>query len=438
MAIVIFYVSLTIFFLGFFGNSLFDYGILPRPFAVFTEISIALLFLISVLWRASTKTKYHIHFFFVLFFLGETLISMTATGTWSMAPIYSLRNLLRFYVLYLAYTNLPISDELIKKVNKYILMFLILQLPVAAIKFAYYGLSEITMGAYAVHEGSLTTMIPTVVIIYFLAYYHYGNKNKLYLLLTAAFVAYAIIGKKRAIVFFIPASLFFTHYLIFWKGSLRPLSKRLLNAVGISVLAVLLALSIISINPTLNPEHRIGGKIDLDYFFAFVRHYTTSTDSLGNSTGRTSTTIRVITDLSTSGLYTFLFGFGPGKITASILDPQRKIIVSKFLLNKLRVRYGLTPFTAVSVEYGIVGGLLFCSLLTWFIIQNRRHFCLENEPYWKALSLGNYGFSVFMLFFYFFYHPPALLGDTLPLGYFYVMATSRWRIQKLRSASPRS
>ena len=98
-------------------------------------------------------------------------------------------------------------------------ILLLLQLPVIAIKFSLYGISEKTQGAYAVDDGSMTTMLPIVVIFYLAAYYYIFRPNLGFILTGLGFVLFSIVGKKRAVFFLYPLQFLAIYYYIYVKAS---------------------------------------------------------------------------------------------------------------------------------------------------------------------------------------------------------------------------
>ena len=191
--------------------------------------------------------------------------------------------------------------------------------------------------------------------------------------------------------------------------------------------------SFLYFNDTLNPERERGGSVDVAYAINYAKEYTTGTDFYGHTTGRYSTTIRTFETLWDSGLTVFFFGFGPGATTVSIFDSAKSKEKVKDFFGRIKIAYGLTTLTKIGLEYGVLGILIFSSIIIVFIRMCIRHYKHENNPYWKAFAIGSVCFSFSMFFFFFGYHFPAFWGDTLPAIYFYAMAVVYTRLREINS-----
>ena len=63
---------------------------------------------------------------------------------------------MRFYLFYLALINLGLDETMLKRINKFLFILFIIQLPAVAYRFSIYGISELTIGTYATHGGGPT------------------------------------------------------------------------------------------------------------------------------------------------------------------------------------------------------------------------------------------------------------------------------------------
>ena len=191
-----------IFIIAYFGNSLVGYKIAP-PYLVWSlELLIYFLFLYALI---STKQKVVFPYvFYILFFILIAIFSILVNYSFNFEPIYGLRLLIRFYIFFLALVNLDLSDEEIKRINKFIFIILVIQIPVATIKLFVYGPGEQAIGSYSLTEGSLSTIIPLIAIGYLISYYFYYKRTYWYLFFSLGFVYFSIIAKKRALVFMLP------------------------------------------------------------------------------------------------------------------------------------------------------------------------------------------------------------------------------------------
>ena len=143
--------------------------------------------------------------------------SIAVNGSEATRAIFSLRLLYRFYFFYLGITLLDLDESSLKKINFFVAILLLLQLPVVAIKFYMYGIVEKTQGAYSL-DGSMTTMIPIVVIFYLAAYYCFYRSQLRFILTGIGFVFFSIVGAKRAVFFLYPFQFLAIYHYFYIKG----------------------------------------------------------------------------------------------------------------------------------------------------------------------------------------------------------------------------
>jgi hypothetical protein len=419
-----------IFLIPLCGGLIIQLGV-PKFATILIEIFIYLLLIISLISR-SGRGIFLPHLWFC--FIGMLMMTVCSIILSEIDPtraIFSLRLLFRFYFFYVALTFLELSDETLKKINLFLAFLLLFQLPVVAIKFHYYGISETTMGAYATSDGSLNATISITVLFYAAAYYLLYRPNLRYILVGIGFIVFAIVGSKRIVFFLYPIQFMAIYYYIYLKGKGATLTKKAGGLIVVLFLGVVLSSSILYFNKSLNPEGKVGGKIDYEYAFDYAHDYNTGEDGYGYTYGRIATTERVFEWLTNSGVEKFFFGFGPGIYTPSLFDSKRE--KKRFLerKNEFMIGYGMTPVSQIALEYGIVGVLFYTLIVFNLAGMCWKYYKLETDPYWKAFAAGSVGFSFSMLFFYFCYHATAIWGDTLPALYFYAMAVVYTRLKRI-------
>ena len=429
--------------LALFGDLIFSFGI-PNYFSILTEGLIILLFLLSLI--TSTNEKIYIpHFFYTFFIMVIISISSIILNRVSFLPaLYSIRLLYRFYFFFISLVLLNLSDNEIRKFNNFIAFLLLMQFPVIVVKFFMYGIAEQTHGAYG-GGGSLTTMLPMIVIYYFAAFYFFYKSKFWYALAACIFIMFSIVGGKRAVAFLYPVQFFSIYYYYFVKGTGASFSKKIGVFFVSSFIILLVTGSVFYFNRTLNPEGKVGGSIDPTYALDYASKYTTNVNPEGYSTGRFSSTVRTFEVLWNSRLDKFLFGYGPGAITPSVLQSKEDKIKFQKVSNLFRIKYGWTSMTRIAAEYGILGVFAFSLLISFFFKICIIYYKNESVPYWRAFAAGSAGFSMLMLFFFPTYAQSAFLGDTLPVLYFYAMAVVciknkafiKTKYVKLASVDPR-
>lgn len=412
--------------MAFFGNSLVGYNIMPQHLILLTEISIYLLFIISLLNCAKYKKKISFDLaplFFFLIFVG--ILSAISNNYLTIRIILSLRTALRFYIFYLALINLNIDEQFSKKINNILFTLFVIQIPVAAIKFYFYGVSEETIGTYAVVGGGNTTIIPLLCLAYLFSYYSFYKKRIIYIILGFGFIIYGLIGAKAALLFLIPLALAGLYYLNYIKGKGFNFVRDFATIFLIVIVSATIVVAYVKYQPRLNPEKKIGGSFNLKYAYNYAKKYTTGESykerniEAEHAAGRIATTKLALSKILNGGFVQIFFGYGPGIMTASALDEKAYMNPRIMAIKK---SYGHTGAIYVFVEYGFLGFFIFFAVYSIFIIRCYKLFKKEKDPYWKAFSSGSFAFAILYLFIYVAYNTEPVRGDVIPPVYYYIMA----------------
>jgi hypothetical protein len=415
--------------IAFFGDSLVGYGLIPYYFTLATEVSVYLLLLYSIISTSRRHETYRLHLsFFFAFLLIGALCSILLNKNFDYQPLLSLRLIFRFYFFYLALINLKIDTAGLKKINKLLFVLFLIQLPVAAIKFYLFGLSEETIGTYGVKGGGLTPVIPIIALGYLTGYYFFHKAKKLYILLALGFFLLGVVGVKAVLLFLYPATFLGLYYLLFIRERRISYHKNLLMFIFVVMIAAGAGAAIISTSNRLNPERAAGGgSIDIFYALESTKEYTLRrSDDRKHGYGRVATTIIAFQTAWNGGLGCFILGYGPGSITESVLNLNRRID-SRII--RIEQSYGVTGMVYVLIEYGIFG-VIVMSLIFWILTRlSWKWYNYEKEPYWKAFSFGTFVFS-FLYALVFFTYNRTFISDTVPVVYFYAMATMYFRYRE--------
>ena len=410
-----------IFFLVLFGGLIEGLGA-PRQFAFAIEFLIAILLLFSIFGRSGKGLPLpHLwHIFFSFLFI--TIFSIYVNDSQLDRPIFSLRMIFRFYFFYVAIIIMQPDNLLIKKLNWFIALLLVLQFPVVAVKFSQYGIHERTHGAYAVYDGSIAAMLPVVVVFYFSAFYYLYQPKIIYLIIGIGYIILSIVGEKRAVLFIYPFQFIAIYYFFYVKGKGGNVSKKVFGLIVLIPFVILLTGTILYFHKTLSPDRQIRGRVDLAYALEYAKQYSYGVDGYGRTYGRIATTLRVIEILKDSGVTQILLGVGPGSTTPSFLDSKTEREAFERRYETFKIAYGLTSINRIALEYGLAGVLIFISMLVGLTRMCLKLHRIETEPYWKAFAAGSVWFSFAMFFFAITYHFTAFWGGTMPALYFYSMA----------------
>ena len=420
-----------IFFVAFFADSLVGYNLIPAHVTIVTELLIYLLFLYSLVASRTRLKDYRPHLVpLFAFFLTVALCSIVVNNTFNFRPIFSLRLILRFFIFYLALINLGLTDGQLKKINTLLFILFIIQLPASAIKFYFYGFSEKTMGTYTARGGGLTTLIPIIALGYLAGYYVFHKAKKVYLLLGIGFVLYGIVGMKAALLFLYPITFLGLYYLVYIKGMGVNVARDLSKVAFIVLISIAVAVTIICVQPRLNPERTEGGSVDISYALKNAQKYTTGMNSRNDEygVGRFATTMLVFDQIWNGGIAPLFFGYGPGCLTRSILhggpiDPR---------IVRIGGSYGKTGMIFILTEYGLFGLIPLSLMFCIFTHMCWKWYNYEKEPYWKAFATGSLVFALLNLFIFFAYNTLPIAGDTIPPVYFYAMSVMYLRLKEIK------
>jgi len=421
----------------FFGGSLESYHLVPPIFNWMTEPLIYSLFIYSLFKKGMSGGSFFFPLFpRIVFFLFVGLVSSIYNGSLGFDFIFSIRLILRFYILYLAVLNLDLTESQIKKILYFVLFLFLIQIPTSVIKLFIYGQGEAAIGTYSVNEGSLSTMIPLIAIGYIVSFYIYYKRAWVSLACCAGFVAFAFIGGKRAPVFMIPVLIFFLATLIIITGEFKSVAMKI--SIGkMFFLLFFLTFSVVLVGlryiPTLNPERKVGGSINFSHAAEFASEYTRNTAGGTPYTGgRLSTTKRIFSVMTNDGFERFLLGFSPGSYTESRFSSSK---TRRDLVNKFKIIYGLTPLGYIQIEYGFLGVMIYFSILSSLFMRCVSGWRKETDVFWKMFLFGSSSFAFTMIFLWGCYHPPSMLGDTIPCVFFILMACAESRTKFVKQES---
>jgi hypothetical protein len=421
-----------LFAIAFFGNLLVDYQFIPAEVTLLTELSAYLLLCLGLIRSGQSRAAISIHLSYLYgAFLLVAIISAVLNGGLSQRIFIGLRPILRFYIFYLALINLRLSEKQYKAINILLFVIFILQLPASGIRFLQHGFAEHTIGTYAAHGGGITPIIPIIAIGYLAGFFIFCKPKPIHLLLGAGFVMFGIMGAKRVLFFLLPASLIGIYYLGYVKGKKTSLIKQLPLIVIVIGTGMAVQLFMMKNIASLNPEYKEGGTASYSHVLEYAQKYEAGKGAIhGAGGGRFSTTLIGFETIFGGDIAQTFFGFGPGSTMKSKFDSERR--VDKRLISFV-ASYGQTGFAFLLVEYGLFGAITLSLVFFIFISRSLRWFRLENDPYWKSMSMGTVVFSFLYAFIFFCYNRVPLVDDTTPPVYFYAMSLAFYRLNEMRN-----
>jgi len=247
--------------------------------------------MICVLWLAVISAMYN----------GKSLLE-TAVFLQYIVPAY---------LFFLSLLNLDFSPQ---KVSRFIMFWIAVQLPAILVKAVVLGVSEKGgIGTMSLGEGSVSVIFPMLVTC-FLAAALFSTGDIRYVILIGCYVGFGLIGEKRAVMIFLPLTVFLT-FVLWWKlNRLTAWLTRcvILGASAVVVIGFLSLYATIRVCPDLNPDHTVGGRFDMDYAADFATQYLSEDYKLN----RLTVILNTHRLLSKRWIH-YLIGFGPGDVTGS-------------------------------------------------------------------------------------------------------------------------
>jgi hypothetical protein len=414
-----------------FLQGLFNYlGIPPLQHQLLFEFSILLLMFALFQFLTFRTRKDFLApglIWFVLF-----TISMLVSGLINDPDAYVsfllYRNILLPYLLFLAILNIDLSDKLIKGVNRFIIILVIIQIPAAVYKYMTYGIREGTLiGTFANNAGSLSTIFPLFVISYIIAFHLIYKIHPLYLLLIPGFIFFAWGGGKRAFFFFLPGLLLITYFIYLKKVVHRKLNiPRLVLTLMLVVIISIIPIYIgVRASPKLNPENSQWGSFNSAFMISQIVGYETRGQDEATTGGRIATTQNAINRLvSHASTSQKMFGFGPDQLY------MRDDHSASF-----RIRYGVTGMVFSLISVGIFGTISLFLLYLSIAKNIFRNFAYIQDSYYKSIAFGTILAAIVFCFDFLFYSRVFFIGFMPSVLFFYFSAITLKQTYDLTSNS---
>ena len=177
----------------------------------------------------------------------------------------------------------------------------------------------------------------------------------------------------------------------------------------------------VTLNPRANPEHRIGGSIDIEYLIKFTADYNTLKlkGSTVEADGRSDAPFVAFEKLSKGGLLNVLIGCGPGDIVKSSFikgdDP---------LLSKYNIGYGgRLGIVWMMIQVGLVGVVLFLSFHLILFYKACKFYKNLNKGNKKEIFTALTILSISIIYFidFFTYSSQMLYSPSVAITYFIAM-----------------
>ena len=380
----------------------------------------------------------------LMLLLAVVFVSAITNEQGVAETVVFVRAMLGQYVVLVALLGLRFTAEEYKKLNWAIFAMCAVQIPTAAFRLmtlteerAYlagggtnttFG-SEAASGTMAFAAGSLGTTFPLMVIGFLYAFYLW-QKKRIYLLWIVGFMFFSLCVGKRAFMLILPIYILGLDFIIRQKARLR-------GELGLLWVVIVLGLfAAMTLHPSLNSEHKVGGEIDFQHLFNYVKSYTTGVTKEGSS-GRYSTSRLFIVDATEKGVTTVLLGNGPATLIKSgLIDSNFKEAMQDF-----GIRYGITGAGWIFAQIGLLGLVCYLWFVVHFFWQAIRIHRREQIPYWRAICGGLIGAHLVFFIDVCIYSLDFATGKLLPALFFLFLAQVLSRkdlyAKKLRGMPPK-
>lgn len=384
------------------------------------EFLIFILFFHSLLFVVKRRRLEGPGLYVNFFLFAMILISFLLSNVSTLQLILFMRKFGVYYLFFYALFNLNISSICKDKLFELIIFLFLIQIPAAFIKLLILGTQEKVVGTMSVQEGSLASIMPLMAISYLIANY-LEFKNIKYIVLIFLFIAIGLISNKMGILFYIMILFFTLSFLYSYKYSNTLINIIFIrNLFSVLIFVTFIFMAFVSLNPRANPEHKVGGSIDIEFLVNYIDDYQNLDlkDSRVEGDGRFEAPGVALDRLEKKGFLNVLLGFGPGDIVQSSY-----IRYKNPLLEKYNIGYGgRLGLVWVLMQIGLIGVMLFLlfHLLLFKKIWNvYKGNSTDNR--FRALVLAILGFSMIYFLDFFTYSASMIQNSGLAITYFFAI-----------------
>jgi hypothetical protein len=403
--------SLKTFIFGFLILFTFSSGTIEilgisKPLIRLVSESLVIILLIFSVISNSKKMTFRIPgFYFLTGFTVFSLISTAISNTSLSLLLLFYRDYIFIFLLFYATFNLRFTDYEIKLLLKLSLLCASVQIAANFIKYLVSGsIIEPYVGSMAVLGGSLTIIFALTGSAYAIVMY-LDSKNTKFLLLLIGFIAFSIIGGKRATVVYVPLLyliLLIRHQI---TNGIKPMILFKQITLFIIIFLTIIYLSI-RLMPSFNQENKVWGTFDLDYALDYSERYVSTGAGAIDEIGRSAAPAYILKNTASDSFVNFYFGYGSGHLIKSSLNPLISRLGSQNELTKdlYGVGYGArTAFLQLFLQVGIFGVFLYLCIWYKFFRFAQRNLSTYDHKKSKSAYLILFGFSLVFLIDFFTY-----------------------------------
>jgi hypothetical protein len=349
---------------------------------------------------------------------------------------------LRYIILHIIYFLVVVDEKdlILKKLTPCIEKLILVQIPVIFIKLIIFGFSESgAIGTLSTEEGSISAIFPLYIISYLIVHYFY-TRDKKYIYLILSFIAFGLIGTKRAIVFLVPTLLLLA-FIIYSFHTLL-IKKNVFSIIRNFLILLFMAPFIfyltVRLSPSLNPEDSYWGSFNLSYVINYTEQYTGHGKLREGDIPRSQEIPYFVDYLSnTNKIFT---GDGAGKLVTSGLSSNYNaaLYYKNPMMNFYNIFYGgRMGIIWILLQTGILGVILY--VFPYYFLYKKVN-KIDFSPLKFGFILGNIVFlfdflfySKSFIYYQFFCGLHFYIGALLLRGRkkeFLLLDKHRWRLAK--------
>ena len=414
-------ITYLLFIFAFFKGALELMGIKETYLQMFIDILIISIFSISLIFMVERRDIIILGSKISIIFFLFIIISFLLTDVTSLHLTLFLRKFFIYIIFLYALINIKFEEEEKKNLLKLLMILFTIQIPAAFIKLIILGrTAEEIIGTISVEEGSLATVMPLFGISYAISLYLNENRLK-YIVLVLLFMSIGLISNKLGILFYI-FILFISLTLLYAKKKSNSFLFNMSFFKNISkvVLYLLIIFALfVSLNPRANPEHKVGGSINIDYLIKFTQEYNSLKlkGSKVQGDGRGDAPLLAFKRLENGGLMNILIGYGPGDIVKSAYLPYKNP-----LLEKYNIGYGgRLGMVWMMMQLGLIGTMIFVIFQISLFVKVYKKYSevTKEEDVIKILSM----LGIIIVFFidFFTYSSKLLYSSGITITYYFLI-----------------
>lgn len=391
---------------------LFQYADLPLALPKAVTEGLMVLLLLKALAHASSTGRLRMPGWWAIG--GSALcgvISAIVSRIDVLAIALYVRNILGFYLLFVAVLNLPVQPGQARHLLWLAAALFAMQIPAGLIDFALKGIEEKYVGTVHESAGQLGLLVPLFAASMLLSAYLHTRRVR-YLVGIVLFILFGVLGEKRGTVFAVPAMLGLLAGLFYtnsksegprFRISLRQARRALSSGIVVLFLGGAAFYLGARMLPTLNPDNEVGGRFDAAFALDYARRYNWrdfSSDfnnrdltNTGVQMGRFELVFRSAALMSEQPPFRALFGYGGGYVSSSYLVGAD----SEVFFRRLQLRGTFPGIAVIMLESGFVGAAFYLAFLAYFAIRLLRTSRRGNGTQ-RILAFGALGMTMTFLF----------------------------------------